>query len=280
MAKPIDASFKRTGVLAGALALLLMAATIGGCGSGDTTKVMTVEERFAHAKALFDDHDYLAAINDLTVITLQYQGSAIAPDAQFYLGECRYFREEYLLAAFEYSVVKLNYPANPRVADAMYKTAMSYYNLSPKPALDQQYTRKAIDEFQSFVEYYPANANAADAEAKIRDLTNRLAKKQYDTARLYATMQYYRSALFYYDDVIEKYHDTEYAPLAFISKVELLISRNRYRDAAAEAARFYEKYPNSVLRARMDALKADIDREVPSPAVKGDAGSGGKGTGL
>jgi outer membrane protein assembly factor BamD len=262
------------------LVLGLAAFILGGCGSGEVTKIMAVEERFAHAKALFDDHDYLAATNEFTVITLQYQGSAVAPEAQFYLGECRFKREEYLLAAFEYSVVRRNYPASPQVADASYKTAMCYYNLSPKPSLDQQYTRKAIDEFQSFVEYFPANANAADADAKIRELTTRLAKKQYDTARLYSTMQSYRSALFYFDDVIEKYHDTEYAPLAFIGKVELLMSRNKYSEAAAEASRFLDKYPNSVLRGRMETLKKDIDRELPSPSVKGESGSGGKGMGL
>lgn len=262
------------------LVLVVASFILAGCGSGEVTTIMGVEDRFAHAKKLFDDGDYLTAINEFTVITLQYQGSAVAPDAQFYLGECRFKREEFLLAAFEYSVVKRNYPANPRVADASYKTAMCYYNLSPKSSLDQQYTRRAIDEFQSFVEYYPANPNAADADVKIRELTTRLAKKQYDTARLYSTMQYYRSALFYYDDVIEKYHDTEYAPLSLIAKVELLMSRNKYSEAAAEASRFLEKYPNSVLRGRMESLKKEIDRELPSPSVKGESGSAGKGMGL
>jgi outer membrane protein assembly factor BamD len=262
------------------LLLVVTAVLIAGCGSSDTTKILTVEERFEHAKALYDNHDYLMAVNEFTVITLQYQGSAVAPDAQFYLGECRYQREEYLLAAFEYSVVKRNYPASPRVADAMYKTGMSYYNMAPKSALDQQYTRKAIDEFQNFIEYYPANPNGPDADVKIHELTNRLAKKQYDTAKLYATMEYYRSAIFYYDDVIEKYHDTDYAPLAYVSKVELLMSRNKYKEAATEVERFLDKYPNSVLRGKMDTLKKDIDRELPSSSTKGESGTGGKGTGL
>lgn len=259
---------------------LFAALALFGCGSADVTTVMTVEDRFAHAKQLFDDRDYLEAANEFTVITLQYQGSAVAPDAQFFLGECRYVRGEYLLAAFEYSVVKRNYPASPRVADASYKTAMCYYNLSPKSSLDQQFTKKAIDEFQSFVEYYPANPNAPDAEAKIRELTDRLARKQYDTAVLYTKMEYYRSAMVYFDDVIEKYHDTEYAPLAFIGKVELMMSRNKYREASAEAAKFLDKYPNSVLKRRMESLKADCDRELPAPSVKGDSGGSGKGMGL
>jgi outer membrane protein assembly factor BamD len=235
---------------------------------------MTAEERFNHAKMLFDKGSYLDAVNEFTVITLQYQGSTSAADAQYYLGECRFEREEYMLAAFEYTVVKRNYPASPRVPDALYKLALAYYKLSPKSSLDQQYTKRALDEFQSFVEYYPSHAMAVDADARIKELNTRMAKKQYETARLYAIMEYYRAALFYYDDVIEKYHDTEYAPLAYIDKVDLLVSRDRYKDASVEVNRFLERYPNSVFRSRMEKFKTEIDgvlkprsRSPESPAA-------------
>jgi outer membrane protein assembly factor BamD len=72
------------------------------------------------------------------------------------------------------------------VPEAQYKLALSYYELSPRAPLDQQYTRKAIDEFQSFVEYYPNNPLVKDAAEKIRELNTRLAKKQYETAKLYS----------------------------------------------------------------------------------------------
>jgi outer membrane protein assembly factor BamD len=255
----------------------MMALVLAGCGSGEVTKVMSVEDRFAHAKMLFDKGSHLDAVNEFTVITLQYQGSAFAADAQYYLGECRFAREEFLLAAFEYSVVKRNYPASPRVADAQYKLGVCYYSLAPRSSLDQGYTRRSLDELQSFVEYYPGHEKAVDAESKIKEMTTRLAKKQYDTAKLYRTMEYFRAALFYYDDVIEKYHDTEYAPLSSIDKVEMLIGRNKYADAAVEAKRFLEHYPNSVLRGRVESLKKDIDEELSShrstPAPGGNGGT-------
>jgi outer membrane protein assembly factor BamD len=251
-----------------------------GCSSGETVKPMTIEERFAHAKALFDDRSYLDAINEFTVITLQFQGSAVAADAQYYLGESRFERGEYLLAAFEYQNVKRNFPASPRVADAQYKLALSYYNLAPKSVLDQQYTRKAIDEFQSFVEYYPGHELAPDADARIKELNTRLARKQYDTARLYAAMEYFKSALFYFDDVIEKYHDTEYAPLAYIGKVELLLSRNRYREAGTEITKFLDRYPHHVLRAKGENLKKQVEEELgePLPGAQQQADTSRQGT--
>jgi len=245
------------------LLLVCVAVLLGpGCGSSNTTETSSAEARFNQAKQLFDEHEYLEAINDFTVVTLQYSGSAFASDAQFYLGECRFNRGEFLLAAFEYNQMKRNYPASPRVAEAQYKLALSYYNLSPRSTLDQQYTRKAIDEFQSFVEYYPGNERAADADAKIHELTTKLAKKAMETARLYATMTYYKAAQFYYDDVIERYHDTEYGPLAYIEKTELLISRRKYEEADVTLSRFISLQPNNVLRARADELKAEVAKAL------------------
>jgi outer membrane protein assembly factor BamD len=238
--------------------------TLAGCGSTEKATNLPVDERFKHAKALFDDENYLEAINEFTAITLQFPGSGYADGAQFYLGECRFMRHEFLLATFEYSLVKKNFPASPYVPKAQYKLALSYYYLSPRSNLDQEYTKKAIDEFQSFVEYYPADEHAVDAEEKIKELTTRLAKKQYDTARLYQTMEYYKAAIIYFDDVIEKYHDTEYAPPAYLGKVEVLITRRKFDDANTELNKFFQHYPNSVLRSQAERLKETIDQELKS----------------
>ena len=260
----------KTLVAAAVLAGLLF--TFQGCGSGEQTTTLPVEERFARAKALYDKGDYLDAINEFTIITLQFQGSKFAGDAQFSLGECRFMRGEFLLSAFEYGVLKRAYPASPRVPEAQYKLALSYYSLSPRPSLDQQYTVKAIDELQSFIEYYPSHALAADADAKIKELNAKLAKKLYEAARQYVTLEHYKAALRYFDDLIERFHDTDYAPLAYLDKVEVLINRKRYPDAAAELSRFLARYPNSVLRGRADALKLRLEKESKGTVVTPAAG--------
>jgi outer membrane protein assembly factor BamD len=211
-----------------------------------------------------EDEDYLRAINEFTIITLQHQGSAFADSAQFFLGECRFRRSEYLVGATEYGYLKRSYPASPLVPEAQYKLALSYYYLAPKPMLDQQYARKAIDELQAFVEYYPANTHKEDAEAKIKELNTRLARKAYDTARLYETMEYYKSSIFYFDDIIERYHDTDFAPLAYLGKVEVLIARKKYEDARSTLQKFYERFPDSVLKSQADKLKGSIDSQLQS----------------
>jgi outer membrane protein assembly factor BamD len=233
-----------------------------GCSSSPDIANPTVEQRFNRAKELVDEGDYLEAINEFTVITLQFQGSAFAADAQYYLGECRFERGEYILSAFEYSVVRTSYPASPRVPDAHYKLGLSYYMQSPKPVLDQQNTRKAIDEFQAFVEYNPGHALAPDAEAKIKELTERLAFKAYEAARQYERLDYFRAAILSYEVVIEKYHDTDYAPLAYLDKADLQVRRLRFREAEGTIREFFTKYPNSVLKSRADGILAKIREEL------------------
>ena len=245
--------------------VVILALADGGCGgSKETIDTSSVEARFEKARQLFDKEDYLQAVTEFQAITLQFPGSTLADDAQFYLAECHYKRGEFLLAAYEFAELKRSYAASPLVPNAQFKLGMCYYEMSPVSKLDQQYTQKARDELQAFVEYYPSNDSAANADVYIRELTNRLAKKSYETAQLYATMEYYKAATIYYDDVIENYHDTDFAPPAYLGKIQALMARKKYREADIEVTRFITTFPNSVFRSQADKLKKDIEDAIGS----------------
>ncbi len=102
-----------------------------------------------------------------------------------------------------------------------------YYELSPDYPLDQQYTKKSIEEFQVFIDFFPLNEKVSKAESKINELNDKLARKEYESARIYDKMEYYTAAIKYYDTVMEVYHDTQYAPLALYDKINLLVGRNQ-----------------------------------------------------
>lgn len=235
--------------------MVVLTAWNSGCGTSEVTTTLGAEERFQRGKALFDNEDYLDAINEFKIVTLQHQGSAWADDAQFYLAESHYARGEYQLAALEYGLLRRNMPASPFVPLAQFQLAMSYYQLAPKPNLDQDFTVKAIDAFQAFVDYHPSHEKAVEAEEKIRELVRRLAQKQFDTARLYATMGYYKAAIVYYDDVIERYHDTEFAPRSYLGKAAVLIERKRYEDARREILKYKERFPEASMREADELLQ-------------------------
>jgi len=242
--------------------LLLIMAVATGCGSSEPTEQMSAEKRFATGMKLFKSGDYLDAIEDFKTVTLQFQGSGFAADAQYFLAECRYMREEYILAAYEYDQLIRTMPSSPYVTRARYKRAMCYFMLSPPSFLDQEYTRKAIDDFQAYIEYSPTDSLVHDAEAKIMELNTKLAKKDYDDGIIYMKMEYYRAAALTFENVIEKYHDTPYAELAQLKKADALNQRNKEADAMNELQVFYQKYPNSQHKQEADKLLADIKRKI------------------
>lgn len=243
------------GVVWFALAVMV---TAGGCAGSEELEQLSADQRFEKAMRLFGDKSYLEAYDEFRIVTLQFQGSARTDSAQFLMGECRYMREEYLLAAYEYEVLIRTMPTSKLIPEARYRRAMCFYQQSPRYFLDQTATRQAIDEFQSFIEYHPTDSLVTDAEAKISELNAKLAQKEYENGITYMHMEYYKAAVGFFDIVLEKYHDTPFAERAQLKKAEAMLRRHRYQEARTEIEKFFTKYPDSSLKRDAESLRKDI----------------------
>lgn len=269
---------KRSSQLNKQLSSLLLCITIAlvvmSCSSSKEVESLSVEERFAQAMHKFKDGDYLDAIEDFKVVTVQFPGSTVADDAQFNIAECRYLRGEYILAGAEYDLLVRTMPSSPLVPRARYMKAMSGYNLSPKSELDQKYTREAIDDFQTFIEYSPADTMAKDAATKISELINKLAKKELENGTLYYRLEYYKAAIAYFDNVMERFHDSEYADDALLGKILAMRDRRDYSGALDAIRLFLEKYPASELHKEVESLKTEVEADIANAKPMPKASSG------
>jgi outer membrane protein assembly factor BamD len=244
------------------------------CSSSKEVESLSVEERFAQAMHKFKEGDYLDAIEDFKIVTIQFPGSAVADDAQFNIAECRYLRDEYILAGAEYDLLVRTMPSSSLVPKARYMKAMSGYNLSPKPDLDQKYTHEAIDDFQTYIEYSPADTLAKDAATKIAELINKLAKKEFENGKLYYRLEYYKAAIAYFDNVMERFHDSEYADDALLGKARAMRDRRDYAGALDAIHLFLEKYPASDLKNEIESLKSEVEEDIANAKVPPKASSG------
>jgi outer membrane protein assembly factor BamD len=244
------------------LFFIIITLVLAGCSGSLDTANLGPEERLKHAIELYNDEDYLEAVGEFQNIVLQYPGNAVVDDAQYYTGLTRYKRGEYILAAFEFSKLIKNMPASELIPDAQYMLAESYYQLSPRYSLDQTYTKKAIEEYQAFVDFFPANSRVTDAEKKINELNSKLAEKEYNNAVIYEKMEYYNAALIYYNNVVEIYHDTQYAPRALYNRIQILIKRDRNSEAVTEIDKFLQRYPDNLSTMELQALKSDIQNKL------------------
>ncbi len=242
--------------------ILPLALSFLGCSSSKELSNLSAEDRFEIGKQKFDKKKYVDAIEDFKYILLQYPGSAIADDAQFYLAECYYNRGEYLLASSEYENLIQNYPSSEYVLMARYKIGLCYYNLSPKSQLDQTYTYKAIDALQGFIEYHPTSDLVPSAERKIHELINKLAKRDYETGLFYMRREFYKAAMIYFDSIIERYPDSDYLELAYAGKIECLLKRRDYNEVVKIAEEFERKFPSSELSEKVRRIKKEAQAHV------------------
>jgi len=233
-----------------------------GCGSSNELVDLPPDERLKAAILLFEDEDFEDASTEFEAIILQYPGNAIVDDAQYYLGRCKYERGEYILGAYEFSKLIKNMPASEFVADAQFMLAESYYELSPNYTLDQKYTKKAIEEYQAFVDFFPLSDKVSIAETKINELNDKLARKEYTIAVIYEKMEYYNAAIKYFDGVVETYHDTQYAPLSLYRKIKLLMDREREDEALGEMKKFIRLYPQDENFKEVEELKNSLEAKL------------------
>lgn len=244
------------------LALIFVTIFLFGCSSTLDTTNMAPEEKLAYAIKLYDQEDYEEAVKEFETIILQYPGSSIIDDAQYYLAMTRFQREEYILAAYQFSKLIKGMPSSDFLADAQFMLANCYYELSPDFTLDQKYSKKAVEEFQVFIDFFPLNARVSDAEVKIKELNDKMARKEYEAARIYDKMEYYLAAFKYYDIVMEIYHDTQYAPLALYNKINLLVDKKRDSEAFTEAEKFIQKYPDHPNFGDVEKIKKSLESKL------------------
>ncbi len=238
---------------------LLTIQLLSGCGSSKTDITTDDPQKaFDIAKRKYDKRDYVDAIEDLSFIKIRFPGTDVSDKVQFYLANSYFYQKEYILAAYEFESFLKNYPLSPLYPEGNYMLGNTYYELSPKYSLDQQFTREALNQYLSFMEAYPQDKNVADADKKVKELRNKLAFKDYWTAELYMKTDNYKAASLYYQAVYDEYIDSDWADDAMVGQAEAYLNGRKYEDAKKVLEKFYKLFPNSTLKAKADKISSRI----------------------
>ena len=214
------------------------------CSPQVNTENFGPDEYFEYAKKLFDKGKYLKAQTEFTIIVLKYSGDPVVDDAQYYLAESHFKQREFIIAISEYQKLINDYPESPYVPLSQFKRALSYQKMSARAELDQVYTKKAIKEFQNFIEEYPTHELKENAEKYINELREKLARKKMMSATTYRKIGIYDAAIIYYDIILEDYYDTSPAVNALFWKGICYYDLKKYIEARVTFSTFIEKYPN------------------------------------
>ncbi|NNE36604.1 MAG: outer membrane protein assembly factor BamD, partial [Rhodothermales bacterium] len=146
-----------------------------------------------------------------------------AADAQYLMARAHHMNRDYLLAANEYQRFIQLYRSDARIPDAEFQYAMTLYERAPRYERDQTDTRRAVDQFQLFIDRYPNNEKVATADSLIRVQREKLALKGYESAKLYAKRELYEAAALTFISVFDRYPDTSWGDDALLGAIQNLV---------------------------------------------------------
>ena len=231
--------------LRGTLVLLAAAATTACASAPKVAEQMPADSLFEQGVAALNARKWADAIELFERFAIQHPTNPRLQQARLYLGDGYFGKKEFITAANEYSRLANDFPAGPYADDARFKVCESYYRLSPKPQLDQEYTRAALDHCQSLITYYPTSDFATRGQEMLTDLRSKLAVKSLMAGEFYFRRNAFDSAIIYYEATLRDYADTPVAPRALLGLYETYQKLNYKEESDAAKARLLKDYPTS-----------------------------------
>lgn len=211
--------------------------------------------KYKEAMRYYDDEDYYKAQTIFDQIAPVFRGAEQADSVYFYQAMSYFKQNDYILAGHYFSSFAQTYGGSPFVEEADYMAAYCYYELSPRPELDQENTRNAIQSFQLYIIKYPESERIPEAKAYIEELQNKLVEKSFISAKLYFDLQDYKASLVALNNCLQEYPDSKYREeiMFMIVKSSYMLAdrsiaskqRERFQDALDEYYTFKSEYPES-----------------------------------
>jgi outer membrane protein assembly factor BamD len=196
--------------------LLLSIIVISSCG--EYQKMLRNPDsglKYAMAEKMYNKGKYKKALKLMEQVVPVYRGKPQAEKLMFMYSNTYYQLEDYYLSGYQFERFVVSYPKSDSVELASYKSASSYYELSPIYSLDQTDTYIALEKLQSFIDTYPNSKYRTESNNKVNLLTLKLQKKDIEIA-----MQYLKTGL----------------------------ALNSYKNAIAAFENFISDHPGSIYR--------------------------------
>ena len=238
-------------------------------------KSKDTELKYQKALSYFNDKQYIKAQTLLDEVTSYYRGTDRSQDVLIYLSRCYMGQKDYSGAAEYYQAYIRNYPKGRYIIEARFQVGHCYYLNAPDARLDQTETKKAIEFFTQFVELYPDSPYAQQAYKEMNELYDKLAYKEYLSAKLYYNLGTYLGNNYLSAEIVAKNAMKDYPTNKYQEELNWLILQAKYqqlvnsldskreeraRDTEDEYYSFVTQYPNSKHRAAAERIHKELNK--------------------
>lgn len=244
-------------LLLGGVVTVLLLVLLAGCRSTPRFQGMEAQQIYEMGMQDLEDEEWDDAIEAFEQLLSTAPGFPRRAEARFSLAQAHYGKEEYILAANEYELFLMRHPMHALAPQASLGVCRSYQALAPIPPRDQEYTRRAETACRQTANEFQGTEVAEEA-ARIREgMTDRLAEKWYLEGRFYQRRNMHPSALIIFQDVVDYYPQTRWAPRAMLRLYRSYEEMGWTEEMNEAAQRLLMLYPDSDEARRLSEERAD-----------------------
>ena len=169
------------------IATVLAIAFMASCSTeyNSLYKTADVEYKYEAAKQCYAAGHYTKSYQLLADLIHPFKGTDKAEECLFMNGMCYFKLKDYETAVVYFDRYYKTYPKGIYTELARFYSGKASFLQSPDSRLDQTPTYAAINSLQEYVEIYPYSKRKDEINNMIYALQDRLAKKEYDAAKLY-----------------------------------------------------------------------------------------------
>jgi len=236
--------------------------------SGDTDLI------YKTAFDLYEVEEYQRAQTLFELIIPQYRGKAELEKIYKTYAYTFYHQGKYVLSNYYFKNFATTFPNSESREEAEFMAAFSNYEMSPSYRLDQTFTLRAIENFQTFVNTYPNSERVAECNKLIDQMRLKLEEKEFEEANLYFDLRQYQAATVTYENLLKDFPETTRGESVryMMAKAAYNLAENsvyekkseRYEVATNYASDFTRKYKDSDNYSEIESIYEDSSKKAKS----------------
>jgi len=218
------------------ITLSVLALVFTSCGNySNVLRADDYDYRYEAAKEYYAAGEYYHCSQILEDMILLLKATDKGEESLYMLAMC-YFNLRYYDSASDYfERYYQSYPKGTYTELSRFYAGLAAYKQSPDSRLDQSSTYTALNCLNEYLQYYPNSPRREEVTDMIYQLQERLAQKEYESARLYYNLGNYTGNCIFggnnYDACIITAENTlkQYPYTHYREELMMLILRSRYK---------------------------------------------------
>ncbi len=209
---------------------------------------------------------YLRSRLALQTMINTYPDSDMTADAYYAIGDSYYEEggtQNWLQAEQQYKDFIIFFPADPKAPDAQMKIIAANMKMMGPIDRDQQYTLRALQEGNKFLEMFPDDDYAPIVRQDLLIIQDALAKKEEGIGDFYAKRGNQGAAVGRYLFALDKYPDYYNTPEVLLKTADSLLKSNNPDEAEIYLDKLVAEYPFTELADQAKQQLADLGKPIP-----------------